>query len=196
MEYRIDKQGLLDTLSAWDGFLKRKICLIACGGTALTLLGVKASTKDVDLIVPDAAEYKYLLGILRQLGYKQVSGSGWERGSGFIFDLFSGKIIHTTELLESPMEEGNNFLIKEFSRIYLGILNYYDIIISKIFRATTVDIDDCLLLLKSKRAEIDFKRLISRFRETAAFDISEDRINKQFDSFINIVKKERLLGEK
>lgn len=60
MQYRIDKQGLFDTLSAWDGFLKRKIHLIACGGTALTLLNIKESTKDIDLIVPNKGEYPYV----------------------------------------------------------------------------------------------------------------------------------------
>ena len=52
MEYRIDKMGLLDRISAWDSFLKRKVHLVACGGTALALLGVKPATKDIDLIVP------------------------------------------------------------------------------------------------------------------------------------------------
>lgn len=65
MNYRIDKQGLLDKISVWDSFLKRKVHLIACGGTALTLLGVKASTKDIDLIVPDLTEYKYLINNLK-----------------------------------------------------------------------------------------------------------------------------------
>jgi hypothetical protein len=76
MEYRIDKQGLLDRISAWDGFLKRKVHLIACGGTALTLLGVKSSTKDIDLMVPKLDEHEYLVGILKQLGYKSASGWG------------------------------------------------------------------------------------------------------------------------
>jgi len=44
MDYRIDKQSLLDRIGAWDGFLRKKIHLIACGGTALTLLNIKAST--------------------------------------------------------------------------------------------------------------------------------------------------------
>ena len=52
MDNRISKQGLLDTLSGWNGFLKKKVHLIACGGTAMTLIGVKASTKDVDFVVP------------------------------------------------------------------------------------------------------------------------------------------------
>jgi hypothetical protein len=79
MNYRIDKQSLLDRISAWNSFLKRKVHLIACGGTALTLLGVKASTKDIDLIVPDLTEYEYLINNLKQIGYKSASGWGWKR---------------------------------------------------------------------------------------------------------------------
>ena len=52
-EYRLDKNELLDNLREWNRYLKRKVHLIACGGTAMTLLGIKASTKDVDFIVPE-----------------------------------------------------------------------------------------------------------------------------------------------
>ena len=40
MEYRLDKDRLLDILGEWNRFLKRKVRLIACGGTAMTLIGV------------------------------------------------------------------------------------------------------------------------------------------------------------
>jgi hypothetical protein len=196
MEYRIDKQGLLDRISAWDGFIKRRVHLIACGGTALTLMGVKPSTKDIDLIVPDIGEYEYLIGILKQLGYKSASGWGWERGDGFIFDLFRGKAVHTTELLESPLEKGNHALIKEFSHIYFGVLNYYDTIISKLFRGTALDLDDCISLVRGKRDEIDIKRLSSRFRETAAYDVSEVNVNKNLEHFLKILRKEGLINER
>jgi len=196
MEYRIDKQGLLDRISAWDAFLKRKVHLIACGGTALTLLGVKPSTKDIDLIVPNIDEHEYLVKTLKQLGYKSASGWGWEREDGFIFDLFRGKAVHTTELLESPLEKGNHIFVKEFDRIYLGILNYYDIIITKLFRATAIDIDDCLALVRDKNKDIDFKQLEKRFKETASFDVSEDKVNKNFEHFLKILKKEGLINEK
>ena len=191
MEHRIDKQGLMDRLSVWSGFLKRDVHLIACGGTALTLLGIKASTKDIDLIVPDLNEYAYLIGILKQLGYKSASGSGWSREDGFIFDLFRGKFVHTTELLESPLDKDKHILIKEFDKIYLGVLNYYDIIITKLFRATSVDIEDCLMLLRSKKSEIDIKLLEKRFKETASFDVSEDRVNKNLEHFLKVVNEER-----
>ncbi|MFZ5800070.1 MAG: DUF6036 family nucleotidyltransferase [Candidatus Omnitrophota bacterium] len=192
MEYRVDKAALLDRMAGWDGFLKKRVHLIACGGTALTLLGVKPSTKDVDLMVPNLNEHTYLMGILKQLGYRQASGQGWERGDSFIFDLFRGKTIHTTELLESPLEENNHILVKEFERIYLGVLNYYDLIISKLFRAASADIEDCLLLLRTKRSDIDLERLKRRFQETASFDVSEEKVNKNLAHFLRLLEKEGL----
>lgn len=189
MELRINKQKLLETIGLWGGFLKRKIHLIACGGTALTLLGVKDSTKDIDLIVPKEDEYDYLLTGLKQLGYKPITGVGWARDEGFVFDLFKGSRIHTTQLLESPLDTGNNIPVKEFSHIYLGVLNYYDIIISKLFRATSVDIEDCLLLIKIKQKEIDLEKLVSRFKETASFDVSEEKVIKHLEYFLKLIKK-------
>jgi len=185
-KYRIDRQELI---SGWDGFLKRKVHLIACGGTALTLLEIKPSTKDVDLIVPNLSEYKYFMPTLEQLGYKPATGSGWRRGDGFIFEFFRGKAVHTTELLESPLDNRNHSLIKELSYIYLGVLNYYDLIISKLFRGNSVDIEDCLALIKAKKKDIDLKLLEKRFRETASFDVSEDRVNKNLEHFLRIIKK-------
>ena len=190
MEYRIDKQGLLDTLSAWNGFLKRKVRLVACGGTALTLLDIKASTKDIDLLVPETGEHEYLIGVLKQLGYKSASGAGWAREDGFIFDLFRGKRVHTTELLESPLDKGNNIPVKEFSRIYLGVLNYYDLIVSKLFRGTAVDMEDCMALMKARSPEIDISRLIKRFNETASYDVSESAVRKSLEHFKRFLKKE------
>ena len=150
MQERIDRNNLLDTLSAWNSRLRRKVHLIACGGTALTLMNFKESTKDIDLIVPEEKEYSYLINVLGDLGYKRITGAGWARDEGFIFDLFAGKTIFTTALLESPLEEGNNILFKEYNYLYVGILNYYDLLISKIFRSYPVDIDDCLTLFRKK----------------------------------------------
>ena len=155
----------------------------------MTLLGVKDTTKDIDLIIPDLAEYEYLLKMLMQLGYKTAGGSGWTRGDNFIFDLFKGKYVHTTELLESPIDKENHILMKEFSNIYLGILNYYDIIITKLFRGDSIDIDDCLSLIENKGTEINRDKLVKRFRETASYDVSEIRINKNLDYFLKLLEE-------
>ncbi|TAN62990.1 hypothetical protein EPN16_00490 [bacterium] len=188
MEYRIDKDGLMDRLSAWNDYLKRRVRLIACGGTALTLLNIKGSTKDIDLLVPDVKEHEYLVTVLKQLGYQPKSGWGLSRDDGFIFDLFRGKAVHTTELLDSPLDKDKHIFIKEFSRIYLGILNYYDLIISKLFRASAVDLQDCLILFKSKRGEINLKYLEKRFYETASYDVSEGKVIKNWKHFLKLIE--------
>ena len=79
MKYRLNQKDLLDTLGLWNGFLNKKVHLIACGGTALTLLGVKESTKDVDMLVPVDHEYEYLVKILKQLGYptRRIGMEDW-----------------------------------------------------------------------------------------------------------------------
>lgn len=191
MEYRIDKKGLFSRLGVWNDFLKRKVRLIACGGTALTLLDAKSSTKDIDLLVPDIPEYRYLIKILQDLGYKSASGSGWARDDGFVFDLFPGKRIHCTELLSSPLDGDNNMLVKEFSHIYLGVLNYYDILISKLFRGSSMDMEDCLLLVNSRKDDINIDSFINRYKETSSFDVSEEKVNKNLEHFLSLIKKKR-----
>lgn len=192
MQYRFGKKDLLDTLGRWNDFLRKKIHLIACGGTALTLLGIKDSTKDMDFIVPIESEYDYLIKVLQDLGYKPVTGAGWSRGDNRIFDLFRGEKVHTTNLLESSLEEGNHLLLKEFSYLYLGVLNYYDIIISKLFRATGVDVDDCLALVKARKDQIDINLLKKRFLETSSYDVSGEKVNKNLEYFLRILKEKRI----
>ena len=67
---------------------------------------------------------------------------------------------------------------------------------SKLFRGTTVDVDDCLALVKSKSKDIDFKLLKQRFKETASFDVSEDKVNKNFVHFLKVLEKEGLFNGK
>jgi len=180
---------LLDRFVIWNSYLKKKVHLIACGGTAMTLLGIKDSTKDIDLIVPDAKEYEYLTKSLKAIGYVQTGAHRWKSEDIFVFDIFKGNFVHTTELIEPPLKEGNHILFKEMSFICLGVLNDYDLIISKLFRGTQVDIDDCLALVKYRGAAIDLKNLEGRYRETASYSISENKINRNLDLFLERIKE-------
>lgn len=125
------------------------------------------------------------------MGYEQVTGSGWQKEKGFIFDLFVGKKVFITELLESPLDSGNHFLFKEYSSLYLGILNYYDLIITKLFRFTSVDVEDCLSLLRERHNEINIKKLKARFIETSSCDISDEKNLKNLEYFMNILKDKK-----
>lgn len=191
MNNRIDKRFLLNILAGWDRFIKRKVRIVACGGTALTLLNVKASTKDIDLLIPAPNEYKYLVKIIIDLGYERKTGTGWQKDRGFIFDLFVGKTVFTTELLESPLQAGNCIPYTDFSSIQLSILNYYDLIITKLFRSAPVDVDDCLALIREKSNEINIEKLKLRFYETSSYDISDEKNRKNFKSFYEALMTER-----
>lgn len=177
----------MDRLSIWNEYLRRKVHLIACGGTALTLLGIKDSTKDIVLIVPDEAEHDYLLKILKDLGYIKISRHGWSSGDQFIFDIFRGDHVYTTGLLNSPLKEGFHSLVKEFSYLYLGVLNDYDLIITKIFRATLIDIEDCKALVIN-RGYIEWDELEKRFKETVSYDIHPEKLMENLEIFKDHIK--------
>jgi hypothetical protein len=196
MEYRLDKNELLEHMRAWNRFLKRKVHLIACGGTAMTLFDVKPSTRDVDFMVPRTVEYDYLLKQLKALGYESVSGSGWQHPKdAFHFDLFRGNLIHTTELLESPLEDSRHTKLIELSRVYIGILNDYDLIASKLMRGTKVDFDDCAMLVKAHINKISFEKLTEVFDKMLLYNtVGENRIRQNFDSFMTRMKEEGLYG--
>jgi len=195
MKYRLNKELLLTIMVEWNHFLKRRVHLIACGGTAMTLLGVKPSTKDVDFMIPHIKEFTYLTKQLRALGYNKTTGSGWKRDKEiFQFDLFSGNKIHTTELLDSPLEDGRNTTLTEYSHLYIGILNDYDLICSKLMRGTRVDFEDCMMLFDAHRGKIDIAKLTEHFQELLQYEVAEARLKTNIDYFLDQLRENGLYG--
>jgi len=45
-------------------------------------------------------------------------------------------------------------------------------------------------LYKAKSEEIDIDQLKERFYETSSYDVSENRINKVFEYFLEVLKRE------
>ena len=193
MSYRLTKNQLFEVLEEWNRRLKRKVHLIACGGTAMTLLGIKPSTKDVDFMAPILSEYDYLTKSLSRMGYERETQSGWKRkGEMFQFDIFRGNNIHTTGLLSSPLEEGRHYLLKEYSHLYIGILNEYDLICSKLMRGTRVDFEDCLDLAKAKSAVLDLDHLAEHYEEMIKYDIAEERLRPHMAHFLDLLRERGL----
>ena len=123
MNYRVEQEDLMKTLALWDGLMpgRELVRLIACGGTALTLMGYKESTKDVDFLVPVEKEYQRFLKFLIQAGYQKVTHDGWKRtGENTIYDLYCGKKIYVTELLTSPLLKGGHKKIRQWEKFILG----------------------------------------------------------------------------
>ena len=131
---------------------------------------------------------------MKDLGYEQSTASGWKKaGETFQFDIFQEHRIHTTELLVSPLEEGRHTLLKEYSHLYIGVLNVYDLISSKLMRGTSVDFDDCLNLVEAHQGDIDIGELVEHFNELVSYDVGVDRIRPHMESFLETLKDEGLL---
>lgn len=137
-------------------------------GTALTLLNYKESTKDVDLLIPDPKHYDSIVKIIKSLGYRHATGSGYLHPQGtWLFELYRGQTIFQTELLDPIQEPGNHRIIKQFRMLTLACLNPEDLIISKMFRGIMVDVEDSILLLRSE--VIDLKNLAERYKATGDY---------------------------
>lgn len=184
-EKRLTIDGLKAVLESWDSGLEEcdEMNLIACGNTALALMGHKSISKDIELLVPEKKEYGLLILYLKAENYRKVSSTGWQQpDKPFIFHLYSGRRIYSVELLNSPLEMSGHKKIQQWEKIYLGILNPLDLIISKLFRGTESDIEDCRVLLK--REPINLLQLRKRCRETAAYDLREAQVTKSLERLL------------
>jgi hypothetical protein len=179
IKYRLSANDLLDTLDNWNSLMNFRVSLIACGGTAMTLLKIKDSTKDIDFTVPVEKEYERLMKFLRDLGYEEQGGGlAHDDDPNFIYQFWCGNKVFTTNLLHSPLEPGKHIMVKRWSHIYLGALNLTDLIITKMFRGTPVDRDDCIAAFASGR--VNAEQLLERYSEAARYDLNPEKVMKNF----------------
>jgi hypothetical protein len=193
--YRIKGIDLLDTLENWDSLMNFRVRLIACGGTALTLLNIKESTKDIDLIVPEKNEYDKLIKFLMALNYRfKGNGLAHEDDPNFIYQLWCGNRVFTTDLLESPLKGNNHILINRWSHIYLGVLNLTDLIITKMFRGTPADREDCIAAFATGQVKAD--KLFERYYEAARYDLNPEKVLQNFGYLAEGLHEEQLINDK
>ena len=191
--YRLTGSKLLQTIDNWDSLMNFRAQLIACGGTALTLLNLKESTKDIDFIVPVITEYEKLMKFLKAIGYTQKGGGLAHRDDPlFLYQFWFGSRVFTTDLLASPLKKGNHIPIKEGRHIYLGALNLLDLIITKVFRGTSVDMDDCMTVFEA--GEVDPDELLDRYMETASYDLDPHHMMQNLKMFADRLASKDLVG--
>ena len=94
----------------------------------------------------------------------------------------------TTELLDSPFEAGKSIPIRTFKKLAVSALNDTDLIISKMFRGTSVDVEDCLTLMNARGAAFDLAALKARFEETALYDLMPEKMMKHLQYLLNDYK--------
>ena len=193
-KYRITGRELIETIDNWEHLIRFKVSLIGCGGTALTLLEIKESTKDVDMIVPLQKEYERLMKFLRSIGYKE-KGNGFVHPDdpNFLYQFWTGNRVFTTELLDSPLDTGKNIPIKKWRHIYLGALNLQDLIITKMFKGTQVDLDDCVAAFAAYK--MDLEALLKRYAESAKYDLNPEKMMANFIIFAETLLEKKMINQ-
>jgi len=193
-KYRITGRDLIETIDNWEHLINFKVNLIGCGGTALTLLEIKESTKDIDMIVPVQKEYEKFITFLRSIGYHEKGNSlAHPNDPNFLYQFWTGNRVFTTELIDSPLEQGKNIPIKKWRHIYLGALNLQDLIITKMFRGTQVDIDDCVSAFAS--SSMDPVALLERYTEAAKYDLNPEKMLANFIIFAEVLAEKSMVNQ-
>jgi hypothetical protein len=153
---------LYDLLDNISNYMEEPIEMYALGGTALTILGIKLSTLDIDINIDSKKQYEYTKKIFQQIGFKMEGPIRWLTQEGLAFDLFYGSNILGTELLEDCLEISK--YIKSFGNIKLYTLSLYDIIISKLARGDVRDFEDIKHIFEKEK--INQQYLVKRYKKT------------------------------
>lgn len=134
---QIEKSGLMGLLEALDKELEKPAHVVAVGGTAMTLLGLKPSTIDIDFCLPgeDIGEFRRALKAVPH---------------GFRIDLFVDGMIFSQHLPEDYVSR--SIAIKTgLNKIRLSALHPVDIVVTKTGRLNERDMEDIEACIKKFR---------------------------------------------
>lgn len=143
----ITNHDLLDWLQEVDKKLSRNMTVIAVGGTALTILGLKESTRDVDFCISSK----------NFIDFKKAAVT-----KKFVVDLFQDGYIFTLQL-PKDYEERAEAIPFSGKHLSLKVLSLEDIILTKTARFATRDIEDIKAVVVTGKIKLEV--LKKRFRE-------------------------------
>jgi hypothetical protein len=138
----LDSSELIGFLEEIEKELSRDITLIAVGGTALTLLDVKPSTRDVDFTIP-SDDYGEFQSALKSTPH------------GFKVDCWKDGAVFSQMLPDDYLRRSVD--IRRLKRIRLKALSPVDIVVTKIGRLDDrdkQDIEACIKRFKLRRSQI------------------------------------------
>lgn len=146
--------------------------LFALGGTAMVLGKIKEATKDIDFLT--TARYEDIKRWFTLAGLKEESPSIvcniWSLGDTIRVDIFYDAFILGVPLPDDWKELSHP--IRSIGKVRLFVLNWYDVIITKIARSEPRDIEDILAILKKE--DIDFQKLKARYYGLAETSLIAD----------------------
>ena len=159
----IGKDELVKWLRIIDKKLRQKLTLIAVGGTAMTLLGLKSSTIDIDFCI--ASKDKK--------AFEQVVDNK------FNIDIFVDGYIFSEQLPDDYAEKSKE--IAQLNKITLKALHPIDIIITKAARFNARDEED----IKTASKYVNKEELVKRFKNVVkTYSGNEEDYQRNFEVIV------------
>jgi len=161
----------LETFLQLIADLGKAIEFFALGGTAMVLKNIKESTKDIDFMT--TLRYEELKGMFELAGLREESSSRacniWYLNDIRI-DIFYGAFIMGVDLPNDWKALSEH--VRDIGKLKLYILDWYDIIITKIARSEQRDIEDIIAIIRTQK--VDFSKLKKRYYGTAPTSLIAD----------------------
>lgn len=149
-----------------------EIELFAIGGTAMVMASIKAATRDIDFLTP--MEYNSFRAMMERAGLKEDAHSSALCGKWHIdsvrMDIFFGEMIMGIPLSTHWRKKSQH--IKKIGKISLNILDWEDIIITKIARSEERDVEDIIAIIKHEN--LDAKKIKEHYYARAETALIQD----------------------
>lgn len=135
--------------------LKRKVNAYLIGGCAMTFLGAKLSTKDIDVVLTSTEDVKGLSSAMQSAGFfpvrrpskEYVALGTWivlENSEGMRFDLFDRQVCRALEIGEGMKSRARFY--RGFGNLDVYLMSTEDIMLFKGITERKADLDDMRVL--------------------------------------------------
>src|SRR6267378_3091006 len=156
---------LTDALSKAGSSMNRKVSAYLIGGCAMTFMGRKVATKDIDVVfgsMPDAREF---VSAMKQAGFSNVrklSGeydalgtfAMVEDNKGMRFDVFDRQVCKALEMSQGMRSHARFY--RSFGNLDVHLMSPEDIFLFKGITEREADLDDMRILAESR---VDWKAI-------------------------------------
>jgi hypothetical protein len=152
---KFDEKDLEEALRKVGSELHRKISIYLIGGCAMTFMGRKAATKDVDIIFSSTKDIRDFASAMEKIGFVYVQEPGkeydalgaWvimEDSKGMRFDLFDRQVCRALEISRNMHARATQY--KDFGNLKVYLMSPEDILLFKGVTEREADLDDMRIL--------------------------------------------------
>jgi len=205
---RFDLTYIETELRKIGGLIPEPSRIILIGGANMIYRGLKAATKDVDIVVVESSDLKTLSGTLKDMGYIEIKelprdyqklGTSviMRNSDGFQCDIFYGQVCQGFILTPRIMERAE--LQGRFDKLTVSLMSPEDLFLFKSITERELDLDDMRILVESG---IEWDVVFDECRKQSGYKIWEayllvrlEELEKKYGIQVPIYRKLYRLAE-